>query len=113
MKLVEISDQYTSNRDIYFKGRSLIGRWSAGISTIQFQSKINMSAKFTNILEDLTIGKASEKENEAIVKLISEYHDVFSEGEVDVGFCDKVKHTISISNERPVRLPYRRIPPNQ
>ena len=47
-------------------------RWNAGISTIQFQSKTNMSPKLTNILEDLTIGKASEEEYEAIVKLISE-----------------------------------------
>ena len=39
--------------------------------------------------EDLTIGKASEEDIEAIVKLISEYQDVFSEGEHDVGFCDK------------------------
>ena len=52
-------------------------RWNAGVSTIQFQSKINMSPNLTNILKDLTIGKASEDENEAIVKLISEYLDVF------------------------------------
>ena len=52
-------------------------RWNAGVSTIQFQSKINMSPNLTNILKDLTIRKASENENEAIVKLISEYLDVF------------------------------------
>ena len=39
--------------------------------------------------EDLTIGKAIKEDNETIVKLISEYQDVFSVGEHDVGFVIK------------------------
>ena len=39
--------------------------------------------------EDLTIGKAIKEDNETIVKLISEYQDVFSVGEDDVGFVIK------------------------
>ena len=59
-----------------------------------------MYPKLTNTLENLTIGKASEEEDEAIVKQILECNqDVFSEGENDVGFCDKVKHTINVSDE--------------
>ena len=59
-----------------------------------------MYPKLTNILENLTIGKASEKEDGTIVKQILECNlDVFSEGENGVGFCDKVKHTITISDE--------------
>ena len=111
--VVPVEFKYYSTRDIYLKGRSRIGRWNDVISTIQFQSKTNMSPSLTNILEDLSIGKAEEEENEAIVMLISEYQYVFSEGEYDIGFCDKVKHTISVSDERPMRLQYRRIPPNQ
>ena len=38
---------------------------------------------------------------------------ISSEGEHDIGFCDKVKHMISVSDERPMSLPFRRIAPNQ
>ena len=37
---------------------------------------------------------------------------VFSKGEFDVGFCDKIPHKIRTEDEVPINLPFRRIPPH-
>ena len=49
----------------------------------------------------------------AAAKLVHKYHDVFSGGGYDLGFCDAIPHQIRLTDNTPVNLPYRRITPNQ
>ena len=37
----------------------------------------------------------------------------FSEDEDDLGFCDLVKHKIVTTDDKPIRVPHRRVPPHQ
>ena len=46
-------------------------------------------------------------------QLISSHFSTFSRDEDDIGFCDKISHAITTTDDVPVRLPHRRIPPHQ
>ena len=50
-------------------------------------------------------------QQDAVKKLISQHRKVFACGD-ELGFTDVIKHTIPTTDERPVRLPHRRVPPN-
>lgn len=43
--------------------------------------------------------------------LINAYTDIFSRGDDDVGHTDRVQHRIDLTDERPFKQRYRRIPP--
>ncbi|KAJ8039226.1 hypothetical protein HOLleu_16875 [Holothuria leucospilota] len=45
--------------------------------------------------------------------LLSKYSAAFSDGEYDLGFCDVIPHEINVTSDAPIRMPYRRIPPNE
>ncbi len=47
------------------------------------------------------------------VKLLTEYQDVFSTGEFDIGRTSLIKHRIDTPGARPVRQPLRRSSPEQ
>ena len=46
-------------------------------------------------------------------RLLTKYQHVFSKGEGDLGCTNLITHEIPLSEEAPVRQPYRRIPPSQ
>ena len=43
---------------------------------------------------------------------MEEYSDIFSQGELDIGHYDGVKHRIELTDEKPFKQRYRRIPPH-
>lgn len=45
--------------------------------------------------------------------LLREYADVFAVRDEDLGYTDRVKHEIPVTDDVPVAQAYRRIPPNQ
>ncbi len=45
--------------------------------------------------------------------LLREYADVFAVCDEDLGYTDRVKHEIPVTDDVPVAQAYRRIPPNQ
>ena len=45
------------------------------------------------------------------IKLICDHPEVFSLHDEDLGFCDKIKHTILMTSDRPVYLLHCTIPP--
>ncbi len=57
------------------------------------------------VAEDLTI-----REREELAAVIYEYRDVFSSGPTDMGRTDLVTHSIDTGENRPTRLPPRRLP---
>ena len=57
--------------------------------------------------------QTSPEQREQVEKLIKRHYDRFSKDDMDIGYCDKVEHKIILDDDRPVRLPHRRIPPHQ
>ena len=57
------------------------------------------------VSEDLT-----QRQREELAAAIYEHRDVFSSGPTDMGRTGLVKHTIDTGDQRPVRLPPRRLP---
>ena len=58
-------------------------------------------------------GNLNKLEINQLRKLVASHQDVFSISDDDIGFCDLVEHRISTTDENPVRVPHRRIPPHQ
>jgi len=59
-------------------------------------------------------GCASNKERQAMAKLLRDYGDVFSSGDNDVGLTGAVRHEIPLTAETaPIRQPTRRLGPEK
>ena len=52
-------------------------------------------------------------EYQQLLMLIEKYKDSFSKSDEDIGYCDLVKHRIITTDDVPVKLPHRRVPPHQ
>ena len=55
----------------------------------------------------------SDEELQRVRMLLVKHKDVFSIDENDIGYCDAVPHQIVTLDDRPVRVPHRRVHPNQ
>ncbi|XP_059149091.1 uncharacterized protein LOC131936195 [Physella acuta] len=49
----------------------------------------------------------------ALEKLLQEFTDVFAWTDDQLGFTDTIKHSIPLTSDIPVALPYRRLPPTE
>lgn len=68
------------------------------------------------LLERMTIGDIVTLDSgrlQQLEDLIQKHYQRFSKDEFDLGYCDKIQHKISLVDDRPVRVPHRRIPPHQ
>ena len=61
------------------------------------------------LLTDIS-GHISVSDRTALQDTLIEYADVFSSGPDDIGLTDRVEHTIDTGDNRPIRLPPRRLP---
>lgn len=57
--------------------------------------------------------KCTSGERQKILDLFSRNSDVFVKSELDLGCTETVRHHINLTDEEPISVPYRRIPPNQ
>ena len=57
-----------------------------------------------------TVEMTCEQQSQ-FINIIYDHQGVFSLHDEDLGFCDKIKHTIPMTSERPVYLPHCTIPP--
>ncbi|CAC5423147.1 unnamed protein product [Mytilus coruscus] len=101
------------------KPRTLIGS-AANITTPSFQiaemntqTACSVDINSNDILTKMEVGSLTEEQEQQVRNLIIKYKDTFSKSEDDIGFCDKIEHHILTSDNIPVRIPHRRIPPNQ
>lgn len=60
---------------------------------------------------DLDQCQASHGGKEKLVALLEQYNDIFSKHSLDCGEAKDFVHRIRLTDERPVRMPYRRVPP--
>ena len=61
---------------------------------------------------DITQSDLKEEQLQVGIDLILRYQDIFSKGEDDVGHTDRVQHRIDLTDDRPFKQRYRRIPPS-
>lgn len=66
-----------------------------------------------DLLSRMDVGDLSETQQEQLQQVIGRYQGTFSKDEDDLGFCDLVKHKIVTTDDKPVKVPHRRVPPHQ
>ncbi|CAC5380158.1 unnamed protein product [Mytilus coruscus] len=66
-------------------------------------------------LNDLDIEKENltDEQIEKVKDLLNKNTDIFCKNDLDLGYTDIVKHRILTTDEKPIAIPDRRIPPNQ
>lgn len=62
---------------------------------------------------DISLCEVSPFWRSQLVELIQKYEDVFSKDKLDCGHAKDFVHRIHLTDDRPFRLPYRRVPPGQ
>ena len=58
-----------------------------------------------------TTVEMTHEQQSQFININYDHPDVFSLHDEDLGFCDKIKHTILMTSDRPVYLPHCTIPP--
>ncbi|KAJ8396768.1 hypothetical protein AAFF_G00013670 [Aldrovandia affinis] len=74
----------------------------------------NLNDRLSSLgLSDLNIDScdASLCSKRELVNLAEEYEDIFSRHSLDCGKAEGVVHRIRLTDDRPFRMPYRRVPP--
>ena len=65
------------------------------------------------ILNRMDMGDLTGPQRDSLQKVIGKYQSTFSKDDDDLGFCDMVEHKIVTTDERPIKIPHRRVPPHQ
>ena len=85
-----------------------LGASSSATSTAQLSKRLSELG-----LSDIDLGscQVSEACKSRLAHLLVEYQDIFSKHSLDCGEVQGYTHRIRLTDERPFRLPYRRVPP--
>ena len=71
------------------------------------------SSSKRHLQHDVDLPGCTNEQRDQVKQLFARYHDVFATAEDDVGYTDRVRHTITTTDEKPVAQTFRRLPPNQ
>ena len=65
-------------------------------------------------MEDISVNQETltTHQGKEVVKFLSEWKDIFSQNDLDIGFTGLVKHQINLSDNTPFKQRHRRVPPN-
>ena len=106
-----------SSKDVYFRKPSKIAMIIACEQLLR-DSNSTTNNQLVDTLNDLpfkvNIGDISlnNTNQSQLVKLFSQYSNIFSQHDNDIGSTDIVTHHIKTADDIPIRLPDRRVPPN-
>lgn len=119
--LINVPVMNLSSRDIYIQPRTPIGivhdasevdRQERPQPAWVEEHRQSSSPDVEQILQRMQLGDISLEQHRAMEELIGKYLDVFSKDEDDIGLCKDVDHRIYTTNDVPVKVPHRRIPPH-
>ena len=66
------------------------------------------------LIPQMKIGDTlNSEEQHRFLQLLEKHERVFSKDDDDLGYCDVIKHRIILTDNIPVKVPHRRIPPHQ
>lgn len=66
-----------------------------------------------DLIKELKIDEINldESQKQALIGVLLDYKDIFSNNDDDLGYCTTIKHTIDVGNSTPVRQRFRRLHP--
>ena len=114
-----------SEEDIYLQPRTPIGIMRPASAEDNYNvvqvsnSEIKVEELFgneppnTDVFREMKIGDLEAAEQEKLAELLRRHEAVFSKSDDDIGYCDKIKHTIPTVDDVPVKVPHYRIPPSR
>ncbi|KXJ15652.1 Retrovirus-related Pol polyprotein from transposon 297 [Exaiptasia diaphana] len=117
-----------SNEDVYVQPRTPIARMSSYATEPDVElvtvdenhvsvREVSMGLLDMHEVEELEsrmdIGDVTETQKESLRRVIHKYLSTFSQDDDDIGYCDLVEHRIETTDERPFKIPHRRVPPHQ
>lgn len=70
-------------------------------------------ADVDHLINRMDVGELTKSQYQQLHQVISKYQTSFSKDEDDIGLCKLVEHKIDLIDERPVKMPHRRVPPHQ
>lgn len=79
-------------------------------------TKLSREEKTRQLLETLDLSGIEEESDsikQQVRQLFTDYEDVFSLGDTDLGEAKHAQHTIRLEDHTPFKERYRRIPPHQ
>ena len=87
-----------------------IGLWNSTYYTVNVAEVCNDSNEICRLLklDDLPVHVGQKR---ALKNLVTEYRDVFSLENENLGYCDTIKHTIDVGDIPPIRQRFRRLNP--
>lgn len=87
---------------------------SANAMTVsQEQQFVTNVDSLDSLMEEFDLDPAvSKPDEEKLRAMFMKHKEVFSTDDDDLGFCDKISHTIPLTDDVPVKVPHRRIPPH-
>lgn len=65
------------------------------------------------ILNRMDVGNLTVPQLQRLQEVVRKYQTTFSKNDDDLGFCELVEHKIVTTDERPIKVPHRRVPPHQ
>lgn len=71
------------------------------------------SFRLSDIGVDIKDSKISVEQKEKATEIYRKCQDIFSRGPTDLGHTDLVHHEIKLTDDKPFKMPYRRISPNR
>ena len=97
-----------SDKEVVIKARKRIAIITIGVTVVkEDEGDVEMA------MTAMDTSRISNEQTAQVRELVTRHSRVFSSGEHDVGFSDQVPHSIELTDNTPIRLPHRRIPPNQ
>ena len=108
-----------SNTNIKLKPKTMIGcamtqnDSAHDKETAEVNSQTVCPVTNNDYLGKMDVGSLTSEQQLQLKDVISKYSDTLSKGEDDIGFCNKIEHQIPTADDVPIRVPHRRIPPNQ
>ena len=96
-----------SDHDVYIQPRTPVGVLKP--ATVESEQ---IGADFTHLLSKMDVGALDESQHQQLLSVLAKYNTTFSKDEDDIGYCDMVSHRIVTEGDRPIKIPYRRIPPH-
>ena len=65
------------------------------------------------VLNRMDVGNLTGPQLERLQQVIGKYYTTFSKDDDDLGFCNLVEHKVVATDERPIKIPHQRVPPQQ
>ena len=65
------------------------------------------------LINRLDLGELTQSQHEQLQQTLSKYQTTFSKDDDDIGLCNLVEHKVDLTDDRPIKIPHRRVPPHQ